>query len=69
MDKNDFASLKDMEKDIIKHPTDDLSYLDNILNSNLFTQAEVEDINSALGLILHDENLSENEKVNLLDNS
>lgn len=69
MNKNDFNSLKDMEKDIIKHPSDDLSYLDNILNSNLFTESEIEDINSALGLILHDERLSENEKINLLDNS
>ena len=69
MDKNDFNSLKDIEKDIILHPNDDMRYLDNILNSDLFTQAEINDINSALGLILHDERLSEREKVNLLDNS
>lgn len=69
MDKNDFNSLKDMEKDIILHPNDDMQYLDGILNSNLFTQSEINDINSALGLILHDERLSEKEKVNLLDNS
>ena len=61
--------MKDMENDILRHPENDLSYLDNILNSDLFTQAEIEDINSALGLILHDERLSEREKGNLLDNS
>ena len=42
---------------------------DDILNSNLFTQAEIQDINSALGIILNDEKLSENEKGNLLENS
>ena len=69
MDKNDFNSLKDIEKDIITHPSDDFKYLDSILNSDLFTQAEINDINSALGLILHDEKLSEREKGNLLENS
>lgn len=69
MNKDDFNSLKDIEKDIILHPNEDMSYLDGILNSNLFTQAEVEDINSALGIILHDEKLSEREKGNLLENS
>ncbi len=68
MDKNDFNSLIDMEKDIIQHPQDDLCYLDSILNSDLFTDAEIKDINSALGLILHDEKLSEREKGNLLEN-
>ena len=69
MNPSEFNSLKDMEKDIIKHPSDDLSYLDNILNSNLFTQAEIQDLNSALRIILNDEKLSENEKGNLLENS
>ena len=32
MNKNDFNSLKDMENDILRHPENDLSYLDNILN-------------------------------------
>lgn len=69
MQQLDRDSLVDMEKDIIKHPSDDLQYLDNILNSDLFTQAEIQDINSALGIILHDEKLSEREKGNLLENS
>ena len=69
MNKDDFNSLKDIEKDIILHPNEDMSYLDGILNSDLFTQAEIEDINSALGIILHDEKLSEREKGNLLENS
>ena len=69
MQQQELNNLIDMEKDIIKHPSEDLKYLDSILNSDLFTQAEVEDINSALGIILHNEKLSEVEKVNLLDNS
>ena len=69
MQKDDFNSLKDMETDIIKHPSNDLSYLNDILNSDLFTQAEIKDINSALDLILHDEKLSEKEKCDLLINS
>lgn len=69
MDKNDFNSLKDMEKDIIVHPENDLSYLDSILKSDLFTQSEIADINSALKIILNNEKLSETEKINLLDNS
>lgn len=69
MNKNDFNSLKDIEKDIILHPNDDMAYLDGILNSDLFTEAEIKDINSALGLILNDEKLSETEKGNLLENS
>ena len=69
MNKDDFNSLKDIEKDIILHPQEDLDYLDNLFNSNLFTEAEIKDINSALSLILNDEKLSEREKGNLLENS
>ena len=60
MQQQELNNLIDMEKDIISHPTDDLHYLDNILNSDLFTESEVEDINSALSIILHNEKLSEN---------
>ena len=69
MNKDDFNSLKDIEKDIILHPQEDLNYLDNLFNSDLFSQSEIKDINSALDLILHDEKLSEREKGNLLENS
>lgn len=69
MQQQELNSLIDMEKDIITHPQDDMKYLDSILNSELFTDAEIKDINSALGLILNDEKLSETQKVNLLDNS
>ena len=41
MNKDDFNSLKDIEKDIILHPQEDLNYLDNLFNSNLFTEAEI----------------------------
>lgn len=69
MKASDYNSLIDIEKDILKHPSDDLNYLDNILNSDLFTQAEINDINSALNTILNDERLSESEKGNLLENN
>lgn len=69
MQQSDINNLISMEKDIITHPSDDLSYLDSIFNSDLFSQAEIENINSALSIILHDEKLSENEKGNLLENS
>ena len=39
-----FSQQIDMEKDIISHPADDLHYLDNILNSDLFTESEVEEL-------------------------
>ena len=69
MQQQELNNLIDMEKDIIKHPSEDLKYLDSVFNSDLFTQSEIDDINSALGLILHDEKLSETEKGNLLENS
>jgi hypothetical protein len=69
MQQQELNNLIDMEKDIIRHPSDDLKYLDSILNSDLFTESEIQDINSALGLILNDEKLSEREKGNLLENS
>ena len=69
MQQQELNNLIDMEKDIIKHPSDDLQYLDGILNSDLFTESEIRDINNALGLILNDEKLSEREKGNLLENS
>ena len=52
MQQQELNNLIDMEKDIISHPADDLHYLDNILNSDLFTESEVEDINSALSIII-----------------
>ena len=66
MQQQELNNLIDMEKDIIQHPSDDLKYLDSILNSDLFTESEIQDINSALGLILNNEKLSEREKGNLL---
>ena len=53
MQQQELNNLIDMEKDIIQHPSDDLKYLDSILNSDLFTESEIQDINSALGLILN----------------
>ena len=69
MQQQEMSNLIDMEKDILTHPSEDLSYLDDLFNSDLFSQSEIKDINSALGLILHDEKLSEREKGNLLENS
>ena len=58
MQQQEMSNLIDMEKDILTHPSEDLSYLDDLFNSDLFSQSEIKDINSALGLILHDEKLS-----------
>lgn len=69
MQQREMSNLIDMEKDILTHPTEDLSYIDDLFNSDLFSQSEIEDINSALNLILHNEKLSEREKGNLLENS
>ena len=69
MQQQEMSNLIDMEKDILTHPSEDLSYLDDLFNSDLFSQSEIKDINSALGLILNDEKLSEREKENLLENS
>lgn len=69
MQQEEFDNLVDMEKDVIAHPSDDLSYLDSILKSDLFTESEIKDINSALSVILNDEKLSLREKSNLLENS
>ena len=69
MQQSEINNLISMEKDILAHPSDDLNYLDSIFNSDLFSQTEIENINSALSIILHDEKLSENEKGNLLENS
>ena len=42
MNPSEFNSLKDIEKDIISHPNDDMSYLDGILNSNLSVYKSLE---------------------------
>lgn len=69
MQQSDINNLVSMEKDIILHPSDDLDYLSSIFNSDLFSQTEIENINSALKIILNDEKLTLSEKNNFLENS
>lgn len=69
MMESELNSLVDMEKDIISHPNDDLSYLDTIFKSELFSQADIQNINNALSIILNDEKLSQNSKGDILQNS
>lgn len=69
MQQKELKSLIDIEKDIITHPADDLGYLDEILNSDLLTKSEIEDIETALSLLLNDENLTETKKAELLNDS
>ncbi len=64
----DLLSLVDASKDIITHPADDLGYLSDIFESEIFTQAEIEDINSALTTILGDVNLTDARKLDLTNN-
>lgn len=69
MQQKELKNLIDAEKDIIAHPADDLNYLNEIFKSDLFSKSEIEDIETALGLILKDENLTEKKKAELLNNS
>ena len=69
MQQSEINNLVSMEKDIILHPSDDLNYLSSIFNSDLFSKTEIENINSALKIILNDERLTSSEKANLLENS
>lgn len=68
LDKKETASLIDMQKDIITHPDNDLNYLSEIFESDVFSEAEVEEINSALKVILTAENLTEGKKSEYLNN-
>jgi len=63
VDKN----LVDICKDVIAHPQEDLSYLQDVFK--MLDASDIDNINSAMKVILHDEKLSENEKGNLLENS
>lgn len=69
MQQSEINNLVSMEKDILLHPSDDLNYLSSIFNSDLFSKTEIENINSALKIILNDEKLTNSEKANLLENS
>lgn len=69
MKKEELKNLIDMEKDILSHPSDDLVYLDKIFKSDIFSRAEIEDINSALNILLHNDNLSETKKAEFLNES
>ncbi len=60
-------NLIDMCRDIMSHPDGDLDYLKPIFD--IFNKEEIDNINSALKIILNNEHLSESEKVNLLENS
>lgn len=62
------TELKDMSRDILAHPEDDLSYLEDIFKSEVFTDAEIQDINEAFRLILSSE-YDENKKGNMIENS
>jgi len=62
---NNIKNLVDMEKDVLTHPSNDLDYLSDIFESEVFSQAEIEDINKALAIILSDELLSDKKKLDL----
>ena len=69
MERKKIDSLVDMERDILSHSEEDLSYLDPIFKSDLFSNSEIEQINQALKIILDDEKLTEENKGNILQNS
>jgi hypothetical protein len=68
LNTNDRSSLIDMSKDIIVHPDSDLDYISDIFESEVFSEAEIEDINSALRVILGQEDLSDTHKKEYMEN-
>jgi len=68
MTDKDLASIIDMERDILTHPEDDLEYLSDIFEGEKFSQAEIEDINKALKIILSNEALSPERKIDYTEN-
>jgi hypothetical protein len=65
------ASLIDQSKDILKHPLEidgEEDYLSDILKSEIFSEAEIVDLNNAIKVILSQEDISEVEKKNYIDN-
>lgn len=62
---SDITSLIDMSKDILTHPDDDIDYLSDIFESEVFSKSEIDDINDALKIILGDERLTDSTKLDL----
>ena len=69
MQHKELKSLVDIEHDIITHPESDLEYLNELFQSDLLTKSEIEDIETALSLLLKDETLTETKKAELLNDS
>lgn len=67
MRQSKLKNLVDMEKDILSHPEDDLSYISSLCRT--LTKEEIDDIYSALNVLLQDEGLSQQEKTDMLENS
>lgn len=63
----DLNSIIDIERDILTHPEDDLDYLSDLLEEEVFSKAEIDDINNALKIILGDEELSDIKKSDLMN--
>jgi len=68
LNSKELQSLKDIEKDIIAHPVDDLDYLNPLFNSSVFNEAEIKEINNIFKLLLNDTTLSDTKKVDYLNN-
>jgi hypothetical protein len=66
MDK--LKSLIDIAKDIMTHPEEDLPYIEALHNLDVFKEAEIEEIQSALSIILNNETLSEIKKMDYINN-
>lgn len=69
LEKKELSSLVDLSKDIIEHDIEkDFDYIQPLLKSNIFTNAEITDLKKALSILIENENLSESKKVDYLDN-
>lgn len=60
--------LVDITKDIISHPEDDLEYLEQLFKEASLSEADIEEINSAFRVILSQEGLSDEKKVDYTNN-
>lgn len=69
LNKKEQASLIDMTKDILLHNENDVDYLQELFDSDVFSNSELQDLKSALGIITNDPKLSKEEQVNLINSS
>lgn len=66
---DNLANLIDLEKDILKHPSDDLGYIQKLFDNDIFTQSDINSLREVFSMIVNNPKLSESEKNDYLLNS